>query len=70
MAHWDGSRWNTGPSLNGSLAAATTLRSGDVWAVGSTGSHPRTLAMHCRLVPAHGSGGAPLVRLASRVLLR
>jgi len=70
MAHWDGSRWNTGPSLNGSLAAATTLRSGDVWAVGSTGSHPRTLAMHCRLVPAHGSGGAALVRLASRVLLR
>ena len=39
MAHWEGSRWNTGPSLNGSLAAATTLRSGDIWAVGSTGSH-------------------------------
>jgi hypothetical protein len=47
LVHWDGAHWAILPAPSGSLTAATTLPTGDVWAVGSTSTHPRTLAMHC-----------------------
>ena len=46
LAHWDGSRWKTALGGDGSIAAATELRSGGV-AVGSTDTPARTLALRC-----------------------